>query len=81
MSVDSCQISTAGKHKKWNYVERISKGIGENKDINIDLLIGANCLHTLEPIEVIPRQYNGLYTYGTALRWCVVGLFKAKNHS
>ena len=51
--VDSCEITTAKKLKRWDYLEKISKELGDNKDISVDLLIGANCLEALEPVEVI----------------------------
>ena len=42
--VDSCEIATARKLKKWDYLEKISKELGENANISVDLLIDANCL-------------------------------------
>ena len=47
----------------------------------MDLLIGANCLKALEPVEIIPRQNNGPYTIRTTLSWCVVGPVKAQYHN
>ena len=47
----------------------------------MDLLIGANCLEALEPVEVIPRQNDGPYAIRTALGWCVVGPIKAQCHN
>ena len=79
--VDSCEIATARKLKKWDYLERISKELGDNEDISVDLLIGANCLEALEPVEVIPRQNDGPYAIRTALGWCVVGPIKAQCHN
>ena len=54
--VDSCEIATARKLKKWSYLEKISKELGDNEDISVDLLIGANCLEALKPVEIIPKQ-------------------------
>ena len=79
--VDSCEIATARKLKKWDYLERISKELGDNEDISVDLLIGANCLEALEPTEVIPRQNDGPYAIRTALVWCVVVPIKAQYHN
>ena len=70
--VESCEIATARKLNKWDYLEKISK---ELDDISVDLLIGANCL------EVIPRQNDGPYAIRTALGWCVVGPIKAQCHN
>ena len=79
--VDSCEIATAGKFKKWDYLERISKELGDNENISVGLLIGTNCLEALEPVEVIPRQNDGPYAIRTALGWCVVGPIKARCHN
>ena len=37
------------------------------------MLIGANCVEALQPLEVIPSQQEGPYAYKTILGWCVVG--------
>ena len=39
----------------------------------MDLLIGANCVEALQPLEVIPSQQEGPYAYKTILGSCVVG--------
>ena len=74
--VDSCETATARKLKKWYYIEMISKELGDNEDIIVDLLIGANCLEALEPVEAVPRKNDGPYPFRTALGWCVVGPVK-----
>ena len=78
--MNSCEITTGGKLKKWYYLKKISKELGENEDISVDLPIRANCLEALEPVEVIPRQNDGPYAIRTALGWCVVGPIKAQSH-
>ena len=79
--MDSCEIATARKLKKWDYLEKILKELSDNEDINVDVLIGANCLEALEPVEVIPWQNDGPYAIKTAFGWCVVGLIKAQCHN
>ena len=79
--VDSCEIATARKLRKWDYLEKISKELGDNEDISVDLLIGAKCLEALEPAEVIPRQNDGPYANRIALGWCVVDPIKAQCHN
>ena len=37
------------------------------------MLIGENCVEALQPLEVIPSQRDGPYTYMTMIGWCVVG--------
>ena len=46
--------ATSAKLKQWQYLEKISKFLGENDNISVDLLIGGNCVETLQPLEVIP---------------------------
>ena len=53
--------------------EKISSFLGENDNISVDLLIGADCVETLQPLEVIPSQQDEPYAYRTILGWCVVG--------
>ena len=79
--VDSCDIATARKFKKWDYLEKIFKELGHNEDISVDLLIGANFLEALAPAEVIPRQNDRPYAIRTGLRWCAVGPIKAQCHN
>ena len=71
--VDRSEIATPAKLKQWQYWERISGFLGENDNISVDLLIGANCVEALQPLEVIPSQQDGPYAYRTILGWCVVG--------
>ena len=37
------------------------------------MLIGANCIKALEPMEIKYSRNGGLYTYRTKLGWCIVG--------
>ena len=79
--VDSCETATGRKLKKWDNLEMISKELGDNEDIIVYLLIGANCLEAPEPVEAIPRQNHGPYAIRTALGWCVVGPVKVQCHN
>ena len=71
--MDRSEIATPAKLKQWQYWERISGFLGENDNISVDLLIGANCVEALQPLEVIPSQQDGPYAYRTILGWSVVG--------
>ena len=71
--MDRSEIATPAKLKQWQYWERISGFLGENDNISVDLLIGANCVEALQQVEVIPSQQDGPYAYRTILGWCVVG--------
>ena len=76
--VESYEIAPSGKLQSWNYLEMISREIGNKENIKVDLLIGANCSEVLEPHEIIPSQDKGLYAFKIALGWCVVRPMKAQ---
>ena len=76
--MDSSEIASARKLKIRDYLEKISKKLGDNEDASVDLLISTNFLETLEPTEVIPRQNDGPYAIRTALGWCVLVQSKPK---
>ena len=42
-------------------------------NIEVGMLIGANCMKALEPMEIISSRNGGPYTYRTKLGWCIVG--------
>ena len=42
-------------------------------NIEVKMLIGANCMKALESIEIISSRNGGLYPYRTKLGWCIVG--------
>ena len=71
--VERSEMVTPAKLKQWQYLEKISSFFGENDNINVDLLIGANCVEALQPLEVIPSQKDRPYAYRTILGWCAVG--------
>ena len=43
-------------------------------NMEIGLLIGANCLKALEPEEVLPSKDSEPLAFRTTLGWCVVGV-------
>ena len=73
MPVDSAEIATPEKLKKWRYLDSIAKDIARDDKVSVDLLIGANCIQTLESISVISSHNGGPYALQTILRWCIVG--------
>ena len=77
--VDQSEIVTPAKLKQWKYLDRISGKIGGDESLTVDLLIEANCLKALEPLEVIPSQGNWPYAIRTALGWCVIGPIDMKD--
>ena len=71
--MDRSEIATPDKLKQWQYLEKISSFLGENDNISVDLLIGANFVEALQLLEVIPSQQDRPYAYRTILGWCVDG--------
>ena len=72
LPVDSEEVVTPDQIKKWEYLDSIAKGIPD-KNVQGGLIIGFNCVKTLESLELIPSKNNGAYAYKTVLGWCMVG--------
>ena len=66
---------TSKQQQKWTYLDKIQGEICLGKDVNIRILIGANCGEALEP--VINSENGGPCTFKTVLGWCVVGPVKS----
>ena len=71
LPVDSEEVVTPDQIKKWEYLDSIAKGIPD-KNVQGGLIIGFNCVKTLESLELIPSKNNGAYAYKTALGCCIV---------
>ena len=55
--------------------------IKDDQNINVELLIGANCTRALEPIKVILSRNDVPYVMKTVLSWCIVGPISYRNQS
>ena len=73
LQVDAEDIATPEKIAKWEYLDEILHEISQSSDVEIGLLIGANCSKALEPNKIIPSRNGGPYAFRTILGWCVVG--------
>ena len=62
LPVDSSEIATQEKIKKWKYLQDIAEEISHSDGANVELLIGANC-----------TRDGGPYATTTVLRRCIVG--------
>ena len=71
--VDAEDIATPEKIAKWEYLDEILHEISQSSDVEIGLLIGANCSKALEPNKIIPSRNGKPYAFRTILGWCVVG--------
>ena len=71
--VDKEEIATLAKIKEWKHLRPISNEIVQRDDVQVGLLIGANCMKALEPTRIIHSEGGGPYAYKAKLGWCVVG--------
>ena len=67
LPIDANKVATPKKLEKWKYLESILGEISEMDDIQVDLLIDANCVKALKPIKVILSKVQGPYAYKTVL--------------
>ena len=68
------------KVSKWKYLDSIKSEITQTDDIEIGMLIGANCMKALEPLKIIPSKDGGPYAYQTKLGWCIVRPIQNNGH-
>ena len=73
LPVDKKKVATPDKIEEWDYLKTISPEITQIDDVEVGLLIGANCMKALETLKVIASNTGGPYTYQTRLVWCIVG--------
>lgn len=62
--------------QKWPYLNKIKI---KEIDKDVDLLIGTNAPHLMEPLEVINSRENGPYAVRTQLGWVVNGPLRSGN--
>ena len=72
LQVDAEDIATPEKIAEWEYLDEILHESSQPFDLEIGLLIGANCSKVLEPNKIIPSRNGGPYAFRTILAWCVV---------
>ena len=73
LQVDAEVIATLETKAKGEYLDEILYEISQSSDVEIGLLIGANCSKALEPNKIIPSRNGRLYAFRSILGWCVVG--------
>ena len=72
ITVDKEEIETPDKIKEWKLLRSISNEIVQRDDVQVGLLIGANCMKALKPTRVIHSECGSPYAYKTRLGRCVV---------
>ena len=80
LPVEKEEVATPEKVSKWKYLDSVKSEITQTDDIEIGMLIGANCMKALEPLKIIPSKDGGPYAYQTKLGWCIVGPIQNVGH-
>ena len=73
LPVDNREIAAAEKVKMRKYLNKLKPVMSVDDNQEVGLLVGANCVCALEPMEVISSQNDGLDVLKPLLGWCVVG--------
>ena len=64
----------------WPHLERITNQLMPyREDVDVGLLIGANCARAIKPREVIPGSEDDPYAKRTILGWGVIGIMNPQN--
>ena len=67
LPVEMEKVTTLTKIKKWKYSNPITAEITKDDDNKVGMMIGANCMKAVEPVEIIAGQYGGPYACKTKL--------------
>ena len=68
------QIPRPETARRWHHLASIAENlIFPKEDIDVGLLIGANCIRAIKPREIIPGGDDDPYAKKTALGWGIVG--------
>lgn len=51
-TIDKKEIATPDEIKQWCYLNVIASKITQTDDVQVDLLIGANCMKPSEPLMI-----------------------------
>ena len=71
--VDIEEVATRENIKSWDHLAVIVEKLPHAADIEIRLLISADCAKVLEPQEVIQSKNGVPFAFRTTLGWCVAG--------
>ena len=75
--VDHDQIPTPEIARRWKHLKGVASVIPEYQpNLEIGLLIGANCPSALEPLKVVPSNGEGPFAVQYRLGWTVNGPIK-----
>ena len=75
LPVEKEEIATPDKIEQWEYLKPISEVTTQMDNIEVGMLIGANCIKSmkaLEPIEIISSRNGEPHPCKTKLGWCII---------
>ena len=68
LAADVEEVLTQEKAKKWKHLKIIADKLPTETNMEIGLLIGANCSKALEPEELPPSKNGGPFFFRTLIR-------------
>ena len=80
LAVDPEEIPTPEKLRRWHYIGAITSEAVQNPSMHVGVIIGADFLQALEPMEFIRSEAGGPYAFKTKLGWCIVGSIDQRNN-
>ena len=79
LPVDKADVTQPSQLKQWKYLDHITNQLNLEDNLPVGLLIGANCVKALEPLEILQSRNEGPYAFKTRLGWCIVGPVSQNN--
>ena len=73
LPADVGEVATRDKLAGWEHLKELVDKVPRKSNIEIGLLIGANCAKTLELQEIIPSKDGGQFAFRSPFGWRVVG--------
>ena len=73
LPVDNADITQPPQFKQSKYLDHITNQLNLEDNLPFGLLIGANCVKALEPLEILQSRNECSYAFITRLGWCIVG--------
>ena len=77
--MDNKDITQPSQLKQWKYLEHITNQFNFEDDLPVGLLIRANYVKAIEPLEILQSRNEGPYAFKTRLGWCIVGPVSQNN--
>ena len=77
--MDNADITQPFQLKQWKYLDHITNQLNLEDNLPAGLLIRANCVKALEPLEILQSRSEGPYALKTRLGWCRVGPVSQNN--